>query len=242
MAQKAAATRLRKEMKKLHDDPIPCCVAAPREDNILEWRFVLKGSDDEGSPYAGGYYQGKLVFPPQYPWKPPSVLMCTPSGRFQTDRRICLSISDYHPESWVPSWNVGTILLGVISFFHQTDSTVGSMETTDEAKIQYARKSCAFNAKDKVFVELFGSSGNAGDAFDEANATLHRIKMKATGGTEKGPACASAALAPAPAPAQKTAAPAPAPAPAVAPGPTVFPKVEANVKGRGKGDGSCTAA
>ncbi len=178
-----ATTRLGKELKRLADDPIPMIVACPREENIMEWRFVMKGSDDEGSPYSGGYYMGKLVFPPQYPWKPPSVLMCTPSGRFETDRRICLSISDYHPETWSPSWNVGTILLGIISFFHETTSTLGSLETTDEAKKRYASESKAFNSRDKIFVELFGSSGDASEAFAEANAQLEKLLAKKTGGS-----------------------------------------------------------
>lgn len=30
--------------------------------------------------------------------KPPSVIMITPSGRFQPNARICMSMSDFHPE------------------------------------------------------------------------------------------------------------------------------------------------
>lgn len=40
--------------------------------------YVLEGQD--GTPYEGGYYHGKIIFPPQYPFKPPSILMLTPSG------------------------------------------------------------------------------------------------------------------------------------------------------------------
>lgn len=42
--------------------------------------------------------------------------MMTPSGRFQTDTRLCLSMSDFHPESWNPLWSVGSILMGLLSF------------------------------------------------------------------------------------------------------------------------------
>lgn len=42
--------------------------------------------------------------------------MLTPSGRFQTDTRLCLSMSDFHPESWNPLWSVGSILTGLLSF------------------------------------------------------------------------------------------------------------------------------
>ena len=35
-----------------------------------------------------------------YPFKPPSLLMVTPNGRFETGQRLCLSMSDFHPETW----------------------------------------------------------------------------------------------------------------------------------------------
>ena len=44
--------------------------------------------------------------------KPPSIYMVTPSGRFEVNMKICMSMSDFHPESWNPSWRVETILVG----------------------------------------------------------------------------------------------------------------------------------
>ena len=54
-------------------------------------------------------YHGKVVFPNDYPFKPPSIFMLTPNGRFETGRRLCLSMSDFHPESWVPAWSVAAL-------------------------------------------------------------------------------------------------------------------------------------
>ena len=76
--------------------------------------YVVAGP--ENSPYEGGYYHGKLVFPPQYPFKPPSIYMITPNGRFKCNTRLCLSISDFHPDTWNPAWSVSTILTGLLSF------------------------------------------------------------------------------------------------------------------------------
>lgn len=76
--------------------------------------YVVSGPDD--SPYAGGYYLGRLVFPRDFPFKPPSIYMITPNGRFKTNTRLCLSISDYHPDTWNPAWSVSTILTGLLSF------------------------------------------------------------------------------------------------------------------------------
>ena len=70
---------------------------------------------------------GKLMFPNDYPWKPPGIMMITESGRFKVNARICLSISDYHPESWNPVWPIRSIIVGLTSFFVTNLNTVGSL-------------------------------------------------------------------------------------------------------------------
>jgi ubiquitin-conjugating enzyme E2 J2 len=47
--------------------------------------------------------------------------------------RLCLSISDFHPDTWNPAWSVSTILTGLLSFMLETTPTAGSMESTDIA-------------------------------------------------------------------------------------------------------------
>lgn len=93
-----AVSRLRQDFIRLKKDPVPYIVAEPLASNILEWRYVVTGPPD--TPYEGGLYHGRLVFPPEFPFKPPSIYMITPNGRFETDTRLCLSISDYHPDTW----------------------------------------------------------------------------------------------------------------------------------------------
>jgi ubiquitin-conjugating enzyme E2 J2 len=114
MASVMATKRLRKEYLAMQRKPVENIQAVPLETNILEWHYVITGT--EGSPYEGGYYHGKLKFPPEYPMKPPSVLMITPNGRFKTNQRLCLSMSDFHPETWNPMWSVSSILTGLYSF------------------------------------------------------------------------------------------------------------------------------
>jgi hypothetical protein len=75
-------------------------LAMPLEDDILVFHYVLEGP--EGTPYAGGHYHGYLKFTSEYPLKPPAVLMLTPSGRFEVNQRICLSMSDYHVSKTTP--------------------------------------------------------------------------------------------------------------------------------------------
>jgi len=147
--------RLTRELQAIQKNPIksPSILAVPNESNILEWHYVIEGS--EGTPYHGGYYHGKLIFPKEYPLKPPSVIMLTPSGRFKPNRRLCLSMSDFHPESWNPMWSVSTILTGLYSFMVETNPTLGSIETSTAQKRRFASESLDFNVRDSNFVKLF---------------------------------------------------------------------------------------
>ncbi len=95
-----AATRLRKDYMRLVKDPVPYLLAAPLPSNILEWHYCVRGAPD--TPYEGGTYHGKLVFPSDFPFKPPSIYMLTPNGRFQVsdifvglNEIVCRQILDY---------------------------------------------------------------------------------------------------------------------------------------------------
>eukprot|EP00042_Codosiga_hollandica_P022757 m.86377 g.86377 ORF g.86377 m.86377 type:complete len:104 (+) comp50917_c0_seq23:213-524(+) len=87
--------------------------------------------------------------------KPPTILMTTPNGRFQVNTRLCLSISDFHPESWNPAWTVESILKGLLSFMLDETPTAGSIMTSVPEREAFARHSAAFNVKDATFRELF---------------------------------------------------------------------------------------
>ncbi|KAI1726814.1 galactosyltransferase domain-containing protein [Ditylenchus destructor] len=148
-----AVTRLKKDYQKLMKDPVPYAIACPLSSNILEWHYVVFGAPE--TPYEGGYYHGKLIFPADFPFRPPSIYMITPSGRFQVNTRLCLSISDFHPDTWNPSWTVSTIIMGLISFMNETSPTLGSLSTSDAEKRLLSRRSRDFNLRDKQFCEIF---------------------------------------------------------------------------------------
>lgn len=95
------------------------------------------------------------MFPPDYPFKPPAVYMITPNGRFHTNKRLCLSISDFHPDTWNPAWSVSTILVGLLSFMLEDTSTLGSIESSEREKRILAIESLLFNLKNDTFRELF---------------------------------------------------------------------------------------
>lgn len=54
-----AVQRLKKDYQKLIKDPVPFAIAAPLQQDILEWHYVIFGAPE--TPYEGGTYHGKLV-------------------------------------------------------------------------------------------------------------------------------------------------------------------------------------
>ncbi|KAH8264020.1 hypothetical protein KR038_000525 [Drosophila bunnanda] len=151
--QPTAVSRMKQDYMRLKRDPLPYITAEPLPNNILEWHYCVKGPED--SPYYGGYYHGTLLFPREFPFKPPSIYMLTPNGRFKTNTRLCLSISDFHPDTWNPTWCVGTILTGLLSFMLESTPTLGSIESSNYDKQMFAQKSLAFNLRNTNFCELF---------------------------------------------------------------------------------------
>lgn len=51
--------------------------ARPLEDNLFEWHFTVHGSPS--SDFEGGAYHGRILLPPEYPMKPPNIILLTVS-------------------------------------------------------------------------------------------------------------------------------------------------------------------
>ncbi|KAM7182962.1 Ubiquitin-conjugating enzyme/RWD-like protein [Naviculisporaceae sp. PSN 640] len=144
MATRAAQKRLTREYKSISENPPPYITAHPSESNILEWHYIITGP--ENTPYHGGQYWGTLIFPPNYPFAPPAIRMHTPSGRFQPSSRLCLSISDFHPRSFNPAWEVSTILIGLLSFMTSEEMTTGSVSASETERKYHAARSRWWNS------------------------------------------------------------------------------------------------
>jgi ubiquitin-conjugating enzyme E2 J1 len=131
--------RLLSELRAMQLRPDPNFIAGPVGDDLVVWHFSIRGPPD--TPFEGGIYHGKIVFPADYPYKPPDVFFLTPNGRFEVNRAICLNTTSYHPESWQPLWGVSSLLTALVAFLPTKAEGVGSMTTSDEARRELAQKS-----------------------------------------------------------------------------------------------------
>ena len=103
MATQMAIKRLTNDYKDLQENPIANISVKvristtrflamnnspfqPDPQNILHCHYCIQGPKD--SVYEGGYYYGEVIFPIDFPFKPPTIHMMTPSGRFDPRKSI----------------------------------------------------------------------------------------------------------------------------------------------------------
>ena len=144
ITQNITKKRLAGELRLLQKDPLELIDTYPDDKDTLLWYFLLRGPDF--TDYKGGFYIGKVLHNPEYPLKAPDFMMLTPNGRFEIEKKICLTNSGYHSESWSAAWNMKTILLGFLSIMAD-DSTSGisHIKRIPQERKFYADNSVEYN-------------------------------------------------------------------------------------------------
>jgi ubiquitin-conjugating enzyme E2 D/E len=110
--RKMASRRITRELQDLQNDPPMNCSAGPEGDDIFRWEGVIFGPSD--SPYAGGVFKLKIIFPIDYPFKCPTVTFTTKiyHPNINSAGIICLDILK---NQWSPALTVSKVLLSVCS-------------------------------------------------------------------------------------------------------------------------------
>ncbi|KAF9924616.1 Ubiquitin-conjugating enzyme E2 J1 [Linnemannia zychae] len=136
----SAVKRIMQEAKELDREPSTDFSASPLETDIFEWHFTIRGPEE--TEFEGGLYHGRILLPNNYPFAPPSLMFLTPNGRFELNKKVCLSITGYHPEYWQPAWGIRTVLVAVMGFLPtESKGAIGGLDTSIEARKALATRS-----------------------------------------------------------------------------------------------------
>ncbi|KAF7991243.1 hypothetical protein HCN44_002805 [Aphidius gifuensis] len=165
-----AVKRLMREAQELHEATEEYR-AFPLEDNLFDWHFTMRGQPS--SDFEGGIYHGRIILPPEYPMKPPNIILLTPNGRFEINKKICLSISGHHPETWQPSWSIRTALVALIAFMPTPgNETIGALDYSPEERQKLAKKSQSWVCdKCGKISDLLSKHNTGGNILDPTKAT-----------------------------------------------------------------------
>ena len=104
--------RIKAELEGLTKDPPSNCSAGPVKDDIMHWEATLMGPN--GSVYEGGVFKLNIIFPADYPFKPPKVHFETRiyHPNINAAGGICLDILK---DNWSPALTISKVLLSICS-------------------------------------------------------------------------------------------------------------------------------
>lgn len=166
MSKSPSLRRIQADIRELQMDPSDQYHAAPLENDMFVWHFTIRGA--EGTDFEGGIYHGKILLPAEYPFKPPNIMFVTPNGRFETNTKLCLSFSAYHPELWQPAWGIRLILEALISFLPtKGDGAIGALDWTSEERKRLAKLSHEYSCP---------TCGNCKDILDRWSERARKSK------------------------------------------------------------------
>ena len=107
-----ASKRIARELADLRNDPPMNCSGGPEGDDVYRWEGVIIGPAD--SPYAGGVFKLRILFPVDYPFKCPTVTFMTKiyHPNINSAGIICLDILK---DKWSPALTISKVLLSICS-------------------------------------------------------------------------------------------------------------------------------
>lgn len=96
-----------------------------------------------------GIYHLRILLPSNYPLAPPDIMLLTPSGRFETHKKVCIDgITSAHQNSWRPIWGIRTAIVGLSGFWNleskEATAGMGGLDYPPVEKKRLAKLSPAF--------------------------------------------------------------------------------------------------
>ena len=113
----SAERRLKREFNNFIKDPPSNCSGGPvtnKTNNVdyYKWNATITGPQQ--SPYENGIFNLEIIFPINYPFKPPCITFKTPIYHPNISKKgnICLDILKEH---WSPALTISKVLLSICS-------------------------------------------------------------------------------------------------------------------------------
>ena len=153
--------RIKADLSEMLLTPPANCSAGPATDNLYEWQATIIGPED--SPYHNGVFYLKIVFPLDYPFKPPRVSFLTKiyHCNISSSGAICLDILK---DQWSPALSVSKVLLSICSLMKDPNpddplvSSIADLFKTNKIKHDENALAYTLTHASDVLTDSFGGN------------------------------------------------------------------------------------
>ena len=149
--------RIKMELKDLQKNPvvnIGLLVELPNPNNIYEWRCAMLGPDD--TPYSGGLFYLKIIFPKDYPNSKPEICFITPIYHVNvlpyadSLGRVCISTLNW----WTPQYTIRKVLIDIWALLYTGNNCCNYL-----CNEEYQNNRMLYNAKCKYYTNKYARIG-----------------------------------------------------------------------------------
>jgi ubiquitin-protein ligase len=118
------------------------------EENTSIWYVLISGIEGNENEYMGGEYIVRIELPNDFPYNPPHFYFMTEQGLYTPERKVCISIGEFHKSNYRAALGVAgfceQLVSGLVGW-KEIGHGISIVETTTERKRQLAQVSCEFN-------------------------------------------------------------------------------------------------
>ena len=148
-----SARRIQRDVRKLERDPPDLVLGFGLQAKSKWLRVALQGPPE--TPYDRGVYIVQIDIPAHYPHKAPKIKVLTPSGRFETQKQICVDgLTSMHEESWNPLQTFNSICIAFVSFMSEDVVGYAGIKRSAAERRALPARSDAFNEEAGLYKGL----------------------------------------------------------------------------------------
>ena len=158
-----AFKRIREEYNNLQRNPrfaFDINISLFNEDNIFEWKISFLGP--RVTPYRGGIFYLKIIFPEDYPQTKPEVIFLTPIYHLN----VSYQVSSWPPlghvdlctlKMWGPEVSIRDILVNMFSVFYKNNTDYVYDDENNTRRNEFINNRTLFEKKAKYFTKKYAS-------------------------------------------------------------------------------------
>src|SRR3989304_8041079 len=136
--------RMMGQFKKATKEPDEYIKYAINESNCYEWYILISGLLGEKDEYKDCEFIFRLNLPKNFPYAPPEFYALTPNGFYAYNKKVCISIGEYHADDYRTTLGVSGFAMelanGLINW-KSMGHGINLLTTSINEKINYSQKS-----------------------------------------------------------------------------------------------------